>query len=180
MTTEQQRVWDEHLPFLSMAYRATPHNSSGLTPNFMMYGRELQMLVDIMIPLPENEVASSPVDYAVRLKAKLTYAYEMARKNLKKSAERQFRLYNRNLYGEPIETGDIVWYANKIRKKGISPKLQPKWRGPCLVVKKLNDVLVRIKLTAKKGVTVHTDLLKPCHSRQLPRWLVRARKSLRP
>ena len=180
MTTKQQTDWDDHLPFLSMAYRATPHDSSGLTPNFMMFGRELQMPVDIMIPLPENEVISSPVDYAVRLKAKLTYAYEMARKNLKKSAERQFRLYNRNLYGEPIETGDIVWYANKIRKKGISPKLQPKWRGPCLVVKKLNDVLAHIKLTAKKSVTVHTDLLKPCHSRQLPRWLVRARKSLRP
>ena len=178
MTSEDQRDWDEHLLFLSMAYRATTQESTGLTPNFMMYGRELQMPVDIMIPLPQNEDTTSPVDYAVRLKAKLTYAYEMARKSLKKSAERQSRLYNRNLYGELIKTGDVVWYQNKIRKKGISPKLQPKWRGPCLVIKKLNDVLAQIKLTAKKNVTVHTDLLKHCHSRQLPRWLTRARKSL--
>ena len=32
-----------------MAYRATPQTSTGLTPNFMMFGRELAMPVDIMI-----------------------------------------------------------------------------------------------------------------------------------
>jgi transposase InsO family protein/predicted aspartyl protease len=179
MTTDEQENWDEYLPFLTMAYRATPQESTGLSPNFMMFGRELQMPVDVMIPLPENEAPMTPVDYAIRLKAKLTYAYEMARNTLKKNAERQFRLYNRNLHGEPIETGDIVWYANKIRKKGVSPKLQPKWRGPCLVLNKLNDVLAQVQLSAKKRITVHTDLLKPCHSRQLPKWLMRAKKSFK-
>ena len=179
MVTEDQVDWDEHLQFLSMAYRATPHDSSGLTPNFMMFGRELQMPVDVMLPLPDDEGPMSSTDYAVKLKAKLTYAYEMARKNLKKNAERQFRLYNKNLHGDKINAGDVVWYANKLRKKGISPKLQPKWRGPCLVIQKHNDVLADVKLSAKKSIIVHTDLLKPCHSRQLPKWIVCVKKSLK-
>jgi transposase InsO family protein len=58
MTAEHQSEWDEHLPFLSMAYRSTPHESSGLTPNFMMYGRELAMPIDVMIgPSPDQELS---------------------------------------------------------------------------------------------------------------------------
>ena len=36
MITDEQENWDEHLPFLSMAYQATPNKSTGLSPNFMM------------------------------------------------------------------------------------------------------------------------------------------------
>ena len=77
-----------------------------------------------------------------------------------------------------VNEGDLVWYANKLRKKGISPKLQPKWRGPCLVVRKLNDTLVHIQVSAKKSLTVHTDLLKACYSTRRPRWLKRAQKAV--
>jgi hypothetical protein len=31
--------WDEHLPDISMAYRAAEHDTTGNTPNYMMLGR---------------------------------------------------------------------------------------------------------------------------------------------
>ena len=37
MTVDKQANWDEYLQFLSMAYRATPQASTGLTPNYLMY-----------------------------------------------------------------------------------------------------------------------------------------------
>ena len=33
--------WDELLPYLSMAYRATEHETTGMSPNLLMLGREL-------------------------------------------------------------------------------------------------------------------------------------------
>ena len=177
MTTKEQQNWDEHLPFLSMAYRATPQDSTGLTPNFLMYGRELSMPVDVMIGPPEDQPVSE-LDYVKRMQKKLTYAYDLARMNLRKAAERQSRYYNRTRHGCVFNEGDLVWYANKLRKKGVSPKLQPKWRGPCLVVRKLNDTLVHIQVSAKKSLTVHTDLLKACYSTRRPRWLKRAQKAV--
>ena len=177
MTTEEQENWDEHLPFLSMAYRATPQDSTGLTPNYLMFGRELSMPVDVMIGLPEDQPMSE-LDYVKRMQKKLTYAYGMARMNLKKSAERQSRYYNKSKHGCQFNLGDLCWYANKLRKKGVSPKLQPKWRGPCLVVKKFNDTLVQIQVSSKKTLTVHTDLLKRCYSPKRPRWLRRAQKAI--
>jgi len=37
---DRQRDWDEHVPFVMMAYRATQHSSTGFTPNRLFLGRE--------------------------------------------------------------------------------------------------------------------------------------------
>ena len=50
MVVEEE--WDEHLSFIDMVYRATPHESIGFSPNFMMLGHELSMPVDVMLSLP--------------------------------------------------------------------------------------------------------------------------------
>ena len=41
-------TWDKVLPFAIMAYRATPHASTGLTPNMLVFGRECVTPADIM------------------------------------------------------------------------------------------------------------------------------------
>ena len=43
MVVDKQGEWDEYLPFIAMVYRATPHESTGYSPNFMMYGACLWM-----------------------------------------------------------------------------------------------------------------------------------------
>ena len=177
MVTEDQVNWDEHLQFLSMALRSTPNETTGVTPNFMMFGREINMPVDVMIPLPDDQQLTA-IEYVTKLCDKLTYAYGLARVNLKKNVARQHKLYNTSHHGETFQVGDLVWYANRLRKKGVAPKLQPKWRGPCLVTKKHNDVLFGVQMSAKKIQNVHSDLLKPCHAVNPPSWLKRARKSL--
>ena len=177
MTTQNQSNWDEHLPFLSMAYRATPQCSTGLSPNFLMFGRETSMPVDVMIGKPPDDPLTS-TGYALELQERLVKAYRLARLNLHESAARQRKYYNARAHGASFNVGDSVWYANKLRKKGVSPKLQPKWRGPCLVTRKFNDCLVHIQLSAKKSLTCHTDLLKPCYSAKLPTWLKRQRRRM--
>ena len=36
-----QKDWDCHLPYLTAAYRSTPHSTTGITPNRLMLGREV-------------------------------------------------------------------------------------------------------------------------------------------
>ena len=43
VTSKHQKDWDQKLAVLTMAYRATVHESTGQTPNMMMLGRELPM-----------------------------------------------------------------------------------------------------------------------------------------
>ena len=84
--------------FIAMAYRATPHESTGFSPNFMMDGRELSMPVDVMLYLPPGE-QYMPGQFAQKLQKQLQFAYEMARVALKRTAEKQTRLYNQSAFG---------------------------------------------------------------------------------
>ena len=45
----QQHNWDQHLGFLAAAYCATPYKSTGMTPNLLMFGREVRMSIEIML-----------------------------------------------------------------------------------------------------------------------------------
>ena len=180
MAADQKSDWDDHLPFISMAYRATIQESSGFSPNFLMFGRELSMPVDIMFPLPEKEDrATTTSQYVKDLSEKLSYAYSLSRDAMRRATERQRRLYNERTFGHKYKEGEIVWVMNKERKKGKSPKLQPNWKGPCLVAKIFNDVVVSVYLTQKKCINLHSDMLKPCTVRKTPAWIKRVKNKLR-
>ena len=86
----------------------------------------------------------------------------MALGALNRTAEKQTWLYNQSTFEESMKAGDVVWYANKLQRKGVTPKFQPQWRGPCLFTKMHNEVLAQIQLSSRKSITVHTDVLKPC------------------
>ena len=56
----EQTEWDLHLGILAGAYRSSPHESTGLTPNLLMLGREVRMPADITrvdtsTTIPEND-----------------------------------------------------------------------------------------------------------------------------
>jgi len=50
-----QRDWDECLAAVMAAYRATPHESTGYSPNRLFLGREVRMPLDLVMGLPVEE-----------------------------------------------------------------------------------------------------------------------------
>ncbi|CAG2199696.1 unnamed protein product [Mytilus edulis] len=51
---QNQRDWDEYIPFVMMAYRASEHETTGQTPNSLMLDRELSTPLDIMYEMPPS------------------------------------------------------------------------------------------------------------------------------
>ncbi len=45
---DNRRQWDNDLAFALMAYRATPHSTTGFSPNMLVYDRENSMPCDIL------------------------------------------------------------------------------------------------------------------------------------
>ena len=173
MATDDQHEWDTCLPFISMAYRATPQESTGMTPNSLMFGRETAMPVDLLIGLPPDNPQEA-TQYAQQLRERMETAHELARRHLRQSAVRQKKTYDAGVKGATFRAGELCWVASKILKKGVSPKLAPKWRGPGVVIRMYGDVTAEVQLSAQKRVKVHTDMLKPCSSEARPRWMTRA------
>ncbi|CAC5404126.1 unnamed protein product [Mytilus coruscus] len=45
---EHRNDWDNHIPFINMAYRATQHASTKCSPNLLMFGHKLRCPIDVM------------------------------------------------------------------------------------------------------------------------------------
>ena len=53
---ENRSDWDDHFPFLLMAYRATVQDSTSFSPFRMMFGREMSCPIDIVAGNPFQEI----------------------------------------------------------------------------------------------------------------------------
>jgi len=49
---ENQRDWDAHLPYVMMAYRSSEHETTGMSPNMLMFGHEVSTPLDLMFEMP--------------------------------------------------------------------------------------------------------------------------------
>ena len=103
--------------------------------------------------------------------------HHFARQALKMAQCRQKRLYDLRLNEKHFSEGDLVFVRDSTRTKGKSPKLQPSWKGPYVVMKRLGPVLYEVH-DHKVSKVLHHDRLKPCLMQDVPYWLSRKRKDL--
>ena len=52
---ENQRDWDSHFPILMMAYRSAVHETTSFTPCELMFGRQIDLPIDLQLGRPEQE-----------------------------------------------------------------------------------------------------------------------------
>ena len=146
----EQESWDLNLGCLAAAYRACPNETTCLSPNLLMLGRELRIPSELLYGGQCNNYTQqiqSYGDYVAHLKERLQHAHEVARKNLSVGARRQSETYDSKLAVYKYKIGDIVWAEKTSVRPGLSPKLQSLYQGPCLIVDKYNDLVYRVQLS---------------------------------
>jgi len=136
MVRESQRDWDKRLPLILAAYRATPHESTGMTPNRLFLGHEVRMPIDVVMGLPPEETSGMMTahDYLSKLHSNATEVYRLTLEKLCASAERRKRGYDVRVKTERFKVGDWVFYHYPRRFQSRSAKWQ-KSIGPFLVVR---------------------------------------------
>ena len=94
---ENHSDWDELLPFLTMAYRATEHETTGISPNLLMLGRVTSTPLDIAFEMPAA-IKSIPANQWVwELQERLERAHKVVRDQTGKSINRQKRYHDSKL-----------------------------------------------------------------------------------
>ena len=170
---ENQRDWDSHLPILMMAYRSAVHETTSFTPCELMFGRQIDLPIDLQLGRPEQESGyQNKTEYVQHLQARLDRVHAFVRGNMKLGSERHKRYYDHKAQNRGFERGDPVWLHNPRRKKGRTPKLQRPWEGPYLVTSRLDDLIYRIqKGPRSKPMVVHVDRLKKYQGDSFDNWL---------
>ena len=119
MPHQNQRDWDEYVPFVGMAYRSSVQAPTGKIPNMLMLGRDVATPVDLMFTAPPRE-AECDADYAEELREKIRGMHERARHALHVSSRRQKRYYDRRACGPEYKEGQFVWLYKVARKTSLS------------------------------------------------------------
>ena len=174
VVSESQRDWDDRLPAVLAAYRASPHESTGFTPNRLFLGREARMPLDLLLDLPEDERAMSLSvnDFVRQQQERTADAYSLAREHLQVAAERRKASYDLKVKDVVLQVGDWVWYWYPRKYSSKSAKWQQSYIGPYLVVRKIEPVNVVLQRSQRsKPFVVHVNKLKKCVGATPPSWM---------
>ena len=172
----QQREWDRNLGCLAAAYRSTPHEATGLTPNLLMLGREVRLPGEVMFgsTMRDGDITSYG-DYVNELRSRMQHAHDVARENIGVAGKRQKEHYDGKACLNKYKPGDLVLYLAEKRKVGENPKLYFPYEGPYLVVFKLSDLDYVIQLEPHSGTrTVGHNKLKPYEGEKTFKWAKKA------
>ena len=170
--SEHGSSWDEYLPLVMAAYRATVHPSTRFTPNYLMFGREVNTPIELAVPSPSQEVQTA-TGYGQELEEALFRAYNSAREFLGRAGERQKRAYDGRTHTDQYELGDYVYCRNP----QLTGKLSPFWIGPFVVLSHRGGPLYLLQ-GKKRAMMVHQDRMKKYRPEEAPSWAKRARKDV--
>ena len=170
--------WDDILPYLMSAYRRSVHESTGVTPNKMMYGRECNLPLDLIIGSPLDKKLC-PVEYVEEIQYQLQMAHAFARERLNITAARQKRVYDHHAGpGRSFNEGDNVMYFYPPKNR----KLSRAWEHH-IVLRQLGASGESAMYEISKGEHCkprhsHIDNLKPYEGDEpmLPWWVKTTRR----
>ncbi|XP_064462662.1 uncharacterized protein LOC135373374 [Ornithodoros turicata] len=160
---DNHRNWDDLIPLFLLSYRTAVREATQETPAMLLTGRELRLPSDLVFGrTPDSEAASSTGTYLRTLRARLDIVHKFARDRMRQAFTRMKTRYDLRANGGGFSEGQLVWLYNPVRRRGLSPKFQRPWQGPFTVMKRLNDVVYRLRRPGRsRPVVVHLDRLAP-------------------
>ena len=122
--TREQNEWGLNLGCLAAAYRATPNESSKMTPNLLMLDKQVRLPAEVAFgsSTVTNESVSLYGEYVEKLKGNMERAHELCRKYLKNSAKRQTDIYDHRKLLYKYSKGDLFGFCRRQEKKLSVPQ----------------------------------------------------------
>lgn len=135
--SSHQKNWDEVLPHILADYRAYLRQTTGFSPNFLMFGQETRTPLDLVYGRSSGSesITATYVDCVQTLLEHRETAYQMVREQLKASAERRRRTFELRVRPADFKVGDNVLYFTPRRRQERTSKWSRIYTGPFVVRK---------------------------------------------
>jgi len=114
--------WDDYHAYVMAALRASRHESTGYSPNYLMLHREVRSPADLVYGLAESSEPTSYDDYVETVRDHMRTAYDLVREHLGIAAERNKRYYDAKVRPICYAAGDRAYYYNPRKYAGRSEK----------------------------------------------------------
>lgn len=155
---KNHKLWDSCLPELQYALNSAKSESSGFSPNFLVYGRELVSSGEVYSSMTAAEaqviLMSPEIDDRLEKLGQLEKYFTIVRDNLGKQHSRNKRYYDRGRRSADIKKGDIIWKRTRFlsdKGRSFSTKLAPVYEK-FRIAEKLSDTVFKLETLSGKVV----------------------------
>lgn len=162
--TDNHKHWDKYIGEFRLAINSAIHDSTGYSPAFLNFGRELRLPASIhkypIIEGREEDASPSTEDRTDRFRK----IYESVRRNLMQAYNRQARYYNLRRRPTNLKAGQQVWcrqHELSDASKFFSAKLAPKFNGPYTITKSMGANNFELISDSGQIARAHAKDLKP-------------------
>lgn len=155
----QRENWVEAIPFVAYSINVTRHSSTGFSPFELVYGRQPQLINELVT---RDDITVYQL-YSKFIKLRLDSDIKEAYRTNKESQMRSRQYFDASHQPKSFEVGDVVWLHKKEARR---PKLRPRYDGPYVIIaKKPHDVyeLKHLEIDKKGTILRHVSALKVCH-----------------
>ena len=130
LTHEHKEDWDLYIPPVLLAYRTAKHNTTKITPFYLVYGREAKLPVDP----PEMEGEQNLITRLNELVIEAPIIRQEAVEQIEFAQQKQKEMYDKQIKKEQhFNIGQKVLYYNAPQDGRHTGKLLPKWKGPYFI-----------------------------------------------
>ena len=151
--------WDLRIGLALMAIRSAVQSSTGLSPHFLLFGREMRLPADLVYETVQEE-SVSPIESVTQLRGTLRTVHETVIANMGCKQKHQNDYYDRLTHGVRYNKGDHVWLLNK-NPNLLNNKFHDRWLGSYEVLSRRSDLVYDIRdPNTGKIKRVHFNLLK--------------------
>lgn len=160
--SRDQKDWDTHIPAILFGYRVSPHETTGDSPFYLLYGREPRLPIDASL-LPPSNLTNSVNEHRARIVQTIEEAHAIARENIQRTQQTMKDRYDRASREPKFMLGDRVWVYTPKTTKGLSRKLMHHWHGPFRIVQQHSPVHYKLRTCDNRlvSITVHANRMKP-------------------
>ena len=161
--------WTKFLSAAALAHNTTVHSSTGLTPFFIMVGREATLPVDIVCPNPDL-IKNNMSDHVKHVILNFSRMFDYVRRHNQAVIRRNANLYSGRT--EQFLPGSLVWYLSPTLARSDKPrKITNNWTGPWKVTRKISDTIFNIQPAHMEGreISVNVNRLALCTNNHVQR-----------
>jgi Reverse transcriptase (RNA-dependent DNA polymerase)/RNase H-like domain found in reverse transcriptase len=167
-TSNKPREWHNRLPQLLWAYNSMTHDTTGISPVELLYGRPprgpLHVLHDTWTNTNStraNKQTRSAEQYLSALKEDLRQANAIATKFAEKQQQSYTNQYNKHAKIKKFEPADLVL----ILEKSSTNTMKSQWKGPAVITAIVSDNSYLVTQENGSSRVIHANDLRKFHSR---------------
>lgn len=109
LPVSRKRDWVACLPQVVFSYNSTPHQATGESPHFLMFGQEPRLPVDFLLGRYPEPREGSVHDWVVEHQTRLQVAFAGAHERLQVMADRRKAQHDQQVRDEPLVEGQLVY-----------------------------------------------------------------------